>query len=192
MKKSVIAFILILGAVLTTALVAVDHYTAPRIRRNEELKIKTRVLEAMDIPHTDDDVESKFSESIEAVEIEGKIFYISSDGGAAFEISGSGVWGAISGILAVSTTDLATIRGITIIHQEETPGLGGRITEDEFLDGFKGKKLTPEIKILKPGQAKMENEVDGITGASLTCKAFQKLLNGEADKYLPLLRRLDR
>jgi len=192
MKKSVIAFVLILGAVLTTALVAVDHYTAPRIRRNEELKIKTRVLAAMDIPHADDDVESVFSDSIKAMEIEGKIFYISSDGGAAFEISGSGVWGAISCVLAVSSHDLATIRGITIIHQEETPGLGGRIAEKEFLDGFRDKNLTPEIRILKPGEAKMENEVDGITGASLTCKAFEKMLNSEAGRYLPLLRRLER
>ena len=47
--------------------------------------------------------------------------------------------------------DLKTIKGIAITHQEETPGLGGRIAEPEFLQSFTAKGLQPELRILAPG-----------------------------------------
>lgn len=191
-KISMIVFVLILGSVLTTALVAVDHYTDPRIKKNQAFKIKTRVLEALDIAYTKDNLEEKFLNNVEEKKIEEKSFYVSQDGSIAFEITGSGLWGRISGVLAVSSPDLETIKGITITHQEETPGLGGRIVEDEFLNGFKGKKLLPALTILPANKKAVgENEVDGITGATLTGKAFETILNTEAKKYLPLLRRIN-
>jgi Na+-transporting NADH:ubiquinone oxidoreductase subunit C len=189
-KISMIVFVLILGGVLTVALVAVDNYTEPRIMKNQELKIKTRVLGALGIPYTEDNVEKQFSENVETTEIENKKFYVSKDGNVAFEIGGSGLWGDITGVIAVSSVKQGTIKGITIIHQEETPGLGGRVAEDDFLSRFKGKKLLPALTILPATKkATGENEVDGITGATLTGKAFEKILNTEAMKYLPLLRR---
>ena len=189
-KISMIVFVLILGVILTTALVAVDHYTGPRIKKNQELKIKTRVLGVLGITYKKDNVEESFSENIEIRGIENKDFYVSKDGNIAFEIAGSGLWGEITGVLAVSSSDLETIEGIAIIHQEETPGLGGRIAEVEFLNTFKGKKLLPALTILPANKKAVgENEVDGITGATLTGKAFETILNTEAMKYLPLLRR---
>jgi Na+-transporting NADH:ubiquinone oxidoreductase subunit C len=189
-KISMILFVLILGVILTAALVAVDHYTEPRIKKNQERKIKTRVLGALGITYNEDNVEESFSGNIETRGIENKDFYVSKDGNIAFEIMGSGLWGDIKGILAVSSSNLETIKGIAIIHQEETPGLGGRIVEDGFLNTFKGKKLLPALTILPASKkAAGENEVDGITGATLTCKAFETILNAEAMKYLPLLRR---
>ncbi len=191
-KISMIVFVLILGSVLTTALVAVDHYTDPRIKKNQAFKLNTRILAALGIPYTKDTVEKKFLDNIEEKEIESKSFYVSQDGSIAFEITGSGLWGKISGVLAVSPPDLKTIKGITITHQEETPGLGGRITENEFLNRFKGKKLLPALTILPASKKAVgENEVDGITGATLTGKAFETILNTEAKKYLPLLRRIN-
>ena len=83
--------------------------------------------------------------------------------------------------------DLKTIKGITIIHQAETPGLGGRIAEPEFLDRFKGKDVFPSLMIERPGKANKNNEVDGITGATLSGKAFERILNREIKKYVPAL-----
>jgi Na+-transporting NADH:ubiquinone oxidoreductase subunit C len=182
-----IIFVLILGAILTSALVAVDNYTADRIKKNKEFKVKMRVLDALGIQYTKDSVEEKFSESVEAREIKGKIFYISQDGNISFEINGSGLWGPIQGILAMSS-DLETIKGISIIHQEETPGLGGRIAEREFLDTFVGKRISPEISVQPPGKASGENEVDGITGATLSSKAFERIINDQSKEYIPLFK----
>jgi len=43
------------------------------------------------------------------------------------------------------------IIGICIIHQEETPGLGGRMAEKEFLNPFRNKKMSPRIIAVRPG-----------------------------------------
>ena len=184
-----VVFVVILGSVLTSALVAVAYYTGPRIERNKVLKLKMSVLGALDISYTEDNVERQFSENVTMNEIKGTSFYVSKDGDIAFEIAGSGLWGPVSGVLALSS-DLETIKGITIIHQEETPGLGGRIAERDYLGRFKGKKLAPELRILAPGKAGAQagdNEVDGITGATLSSKAFERILNSESRKYIPLI-----
>jgi Na+-transporting NADH:ubiquinone oxidoreductase subunit C len=188
-KISMLVFVLILGAILTSALVAVDSYTATRIERNKTFKVKMRVLDALDIPYTKDDVEEKFSENVTTKEVKGVTFYTSQDGNTAFQISGSGLWGPVHGILAL-LPDLKspTIKGISIIHQEETPGLGGRIAEEDFLDKFRGKKISPELIIQPPGKANGENEVDGITGATLSSKAFERIINAQSKEYISLLK----
>lgn len=187
-KIMMIVFVLVLGTLLTSALLAVNYYTAPRIERNRMIKVKSSILKAFNIRYSRDEVETIFSENIKVIEKEGKKFYISKDGVIAFNISGSGLWGPIKGIFALEE-DLRTVAGLTLVQQEETPGLGGRIGEKEFLERFKGKTFVPEIKIVAPGKAKKENEVDGITAATMTCEAFQVLINNEVKKGLDIYRR---
>ena len=185
-KLFMLIFILILGTLLTGILVGVDYYMEPMIAKNKELKIKTSTLEAFDITHTRDAVEKIFSENIKTITIDDKLFYISRNNEIAFEISGSGLWGPIEGVMAI-LPDLRTIKGINIVQQEETPGLGGRIAEKDYLAKFKGKILSPGIKIMPVGKAVNENEVDGITGATMTSKAFEELVNSQSRKYLSLI-----
>ncbi|MFC1713880.1 FMN-binding protein [Candidatus Poribacteria bacterium] len=181
-KVLMVVFILILGAVLTTALVGVDYYTADRIKANKLFKLRTRVLDALNIPCAPAEVEAKFQGSVETKLIGEKNFYTSQDGNVAFEFNGSGLWGPIHGVLALSS-DLKTIKGLTIIHQEETPGLGGRISEADFLNKFRDKDISSGLVITPPDRASAVNEVDGITGATLTSKAFGAIINSQAKEY---------
>ncbi len=187
-KLMMILFVLILGTVLSTAIVSVDAFTAPLIEKNKVRKLRISVLKAMDIPYSKDKVDEVFSGNV-VTKKQGEIeFYVAQTGGdIAFEIYGSGLWGPIHGIIALGQ-DLKTIKGITIIHQEETPGLGGRIAEADFLDRFKAKNIFPRLIIQPPGKASRNNEVDGITGATLSCKAFEEILNDEIKKYVSVIR----
>ena len=185
-RLSMIAFVLILASALTGTLVVVDSYTAPIIKKNEELKEKISILEALGIPYDRDDVADAFEKSVTTVERKGQKFFVSRDKVVAFKYAGSGLWGPITGVIAMQP-DLKTISGITVIHQEETPGLGGRIKEKEFLDRFVSKRFEPQLVVVSPGKAAKVNEVDGITGATLSCKAFEKILNTELKRCLPLL-----
>ena len=183
----IIIFIVLLGSFLTALLVGVNYYTAPIIKKNEELKKKSSVLDAFDISYTKKNLEDVFSANIKVVKKGGKEFYISLSKEAAFGIKGSGVWGPIKGVIAFNP-DLESIKGITIIHQEETPGLGGRLSEKGYLAKFQGKKVIPALKIVPRGKAKGENEVDAITGATMTSKAFERLINNQVGKYLVLIK----
>lgn len=185
--SKIIIFVILLGSFLTTLLLWVNCYTAPIIKKNEELKLKASVLNALNVSYVEDDLEEVFSDNIKIVEKDNRVFYLSADKDVAFEIKGSGVWGPIEGIIAFFP-DLKRIKGITIIHQEETPGLGGRIGEPEYLAKFEGKMVLPDLRIVPQGRALKENEVDAITGATMTSRAFEELINTQAKKYLSLIK----
>lgn len=187
-KVRTVIFVLVLGSILTGALLGVDALTAGAIARNEERRLKLNVLDAFGIPHGDADIEALFDAQIEVRTIENKPFYWLQDQSVAFTFEGPGLWGPITGVMAVQP-DLDTIRGITVIHQEETPGLGARIGERSFLDTFKAKVLSPALVITAAGKAASNHEVDGITGATLSCRAIEGILNREAGKYVLLIKR---
>ena len=142
-KLTMILFVLVLGSILSTALVSVNAFTAPYIEKNKVIKLHISILEAMGIACSEDKIDKIFSESVMVKKRGEKEFYVDRNSeNIAFEIFGSGLWGPIHGVV-VLLPDLETIKGIEIIHQEETPGLGGRIAEAEFLDRFQTKKLQP-------------------------------------------------
>ncbi len=182
-----ILFVLVLGTILTATLVAVNYYTTPVIEKNEEIKKKSSVLDALGISYTREDVEQVFASHVKAEQKDGKTFYIAGSGDIAFNYSGAGLWGPITGIVALRP-DLKTIAGVTVIQQEETPGLGGRIAEQSYLDQFSGKVLAPALKVTAPGRAKADNEIDAITGATLTSNAFIAILNNQLEAYLSAYR----
>ncbi len=171
-----VLFLVIVVCVSTGMLNAIYTYTDPIVRRNEKLKIQRSVLEVFQIPHEEYNIQEIFGESVNAQTVEGMELYRSSSGSIAFEISGPGFWGTISTLIALEP-DLETIKGLKILESKETPGLGGRIADDWFQDQFRGKKLVPGLKIVPYGKAKELNEVDAITGATQTSKAFEKIIN---------------
>lgn len=191
-KIQMIVFVLVLGALLTSALVSVDAFTKPFIEANMAKKLQRSVLSAAGIEYSEDNLSEVFSENIKEIAYENGakgLFYMTGTGEVIFEFTGSGLQDQVSGAICMNA-DLETIKGIKIVKQNETPGLGGRIKDDDFLSQFKGKKLFPEFKIQSPGKAKGDNEVDGLTGATLSCNALEAMLNSESKKYIPVIKEI--
>lgn len=86
---------------------------------------------------------------------------------------GRGLWGGISGYLALKK-DFDTVYGSYFTHESETAGLGARIVEEQFQEKFIGKKAfsdTTFAKVALELTKKVEDnehQVDAITGATLT------------------------
>lgn len=59
-------------------------------------------------------------------------------------------------------------KAAAVLDQNETPGLGTNITDNKFLDQFKGKTLD-EIRLTKDG-----GKIDAITGATISSEAAVK------------------
>ena len=189
-KLLMIIFVLVLGSVLTAALIVVNNVTTPLIDAYNVQRIKMSVLDVLGIPYNEENLESVFYENVDEASKGAEILYISNNGDIAFEISGAGLWGPIEGVMGLNN-DRKTIKRIVIVRQEETPGLGGRIGEDEFLNRFLDKAVVPSLEIVAPGKAQNNNQVDGITGATMSVKAFEILLNTEVQRYLTLLSEED-
>ena len=186
-KILMLVFVLVCGTVLTAALVLVNQFTAPIIQKNEALKLKRNVLAALGIPHGEADVESVFAEKVKVVQAEGRALYRNEAGDTAFEFAGGGLWGPITGVVALSS-GLEEIRNLTIIHQEETPGLGSRIAERAHLDKFIGRTILPALASVGAGKAKKPTDVDAITGATLSSNAFVDVLNRNIAELLPIAK----
>jgi len=182
-----IVFVLVLGAAWTSLLVVVDQKTKPLIDAYEEEMVRKSVLETLGVRCEGQDVAQVFEQNVEKVKFGEKTVYKSKAGDVVFEIKGSGSQGPISGVMALEK-DLATIKGIKIVNNVETPGLGTRVLAKENLEKLKGKKFQPTLMFVAEGKAKEVCEVDGITGATLTGNAFRKILNEEREAYVKAIR----
>lgn len=68
------------------------------------------------------------------------------------------------------------ITGLYILDQKETPGLGNKIVTDAWRGQFLAKSTGQALTAVK-GQAKAGNEIDAITGATISSKAVADIIN---------------
>src|SRR3989338_8561410 len=180
-------FVLVMGTVSGAMLVGISAFTSPLIQKNEEFALKSAILDVLEVPHEKSTLLKIFDEQVKIIK-KGKLtFYNAADGSIAFEFRGSGLWGPIAGIISIEK-DLKTIRKIKVTYQEETPGLGGRIAEASYLKQFKNKEMLPRLVFMPEGKASGKNQVDAITGATGSSRAFEKLINENVQKYLAALK----
>lgn len=179
----IIIFVIVMGTVSGAMLTGVNTFTLPLIEKNEELKLKLAVLDVLEIPYQKDNLLELFSKNVKKVEKDKDIFFEGLDGSIAFTFRGPGLWGMIEGIASINP-DLKTIKSIKILHQEETPGLGARIADREYLAQFKSKEFIPKLNFVAEGKAAARNEVDAIAGATGSTTALEKLLNEALQKNI--------
>jgi len=76
--------------------------------------------------------------------------------------------------------DASKITGLYVLDQKETPGLGNKITEDNFQIQFKNKITDTPLKVVKSSN-NSENKISAITGATISsvsvCGIVNKTLN---------------
>lgn len=128
-----------------------------------------------------------------------KLLYLYKPGGVlksyVVPIEGYGLWDIIKGYIALDSSDVNTVKGVSFYEHHETPGLGARITEAWFREQWKDKKIFDddgELVSIKVAKGKAENEVspaqlphyvDGISGATLTGKGINFFLKRDLERY---------
>lgn len=111
-----------------------------------------------------------------------------------FPFSGRGFWDTIKGYIAFDAEN-RKIAGVDFTKHNETPGLGGRISEQSFKARFADRKISNTAKtffnIVPEGSARPDHneEIDGLTGATETSRAVETLINDAIRNYLPILEK---
>jgi len=111
-------------------------------------------------------------------------------------IHGKGLFSTLYGFIALKA-DKQTIVGLKFYEQGETPGLGGEVENPRWLALWPGKKLLddkgqPALTLVKGG-SKNDFQVDALSGASMTTRGLQKMIDywlGEQGFY-QFLKNLD-
>jgi electron transport complex protein RnfG len=78
--------------------------------------------------------------------------------------------------------------GMAILESRETPGLGDKIYKDAaFVANFDDLAVAPEIVAVKKGTKSKPNEIDAITGATISSKAVVRIINEGNTRWLKKL-----
>lgn len=100
--------------------------------------------------------------------------------GYAFTLSANGYGGAVKCVVGIDKSGKITAVEITDVSNE-TPGLGQNAGRASFTDQFKGKSKNNPLSVVKSGAK--ENEVQAVTGATITSKAVTSSVNLAMELY---------
>lgn len=167
------------GGVLATW----DGFTKPRIEKLRLAELKAAISDVLP-PY-------KFYHEVMK---DGMTLYIGKGAdnqpvGIAFEAIGSGFQGKIAIMVGVQP-GFSKLTGIKVLEQVETPGLGTRIVEDPskkanpfwFSQQFKGVEVDPKIFLVKNKKPTRPNQIQAITGATISSTAVVRVLNESIEK----------
>lgn len=128
------------------------------------------------------------------------VFVIKTESGNVFvvPVRGKGLWGPIWGYIAIAD-DGKTVVGTSFSHKSETPGLGGEITKDKFRSQFKNKTIFDDngafvsVQVVKGGVARShanpQHAVDAMSGATITSRGVDNMLNTCLKLYVPFFQK---
>ena len=178
-----IIFMALVTAIFITVLAGLNFVTADTISFNQESQLQQKILYIFDIlPEggMEKDIERVFNESViekEWGELRG---YALIQGGKetayAIPINGAGLWGSITGYVGLNK-DYTEIIGIEFVTQSETPGLGGRISENSYKDQYRGIDISGKTDNFIISSPQPDSNVDAIAGATQTSAAVVKIVN---------------
>jgi len=182
-KIWMMTMLLIMAVVCSSALALVSIITSPVIDKNFEISKMKTILGVFNVSFdekNDNSVMEIYKKRIAENDRNGLSVYTDSETGAeAVLMSGGGFQGNIEVVVALNGT---TISGFKVVKQVETPGLGARISEDDFQKSFVGKEVSKGIKMVNSGNAG-KSEFDAITGATETSRALEKIINQGLDSF---------
>lgn len=122
------------------------------------------------------------------------------DGAYAISLQGAGLWGPISGYLALDPK-AREVTGATFFAPKETPGLGAEITKDAFKQQWVGEQIVDNsgnkqaIRVVKGDSEVICSDdpkhcVDGVSGATITSRGVDAMVGQALTWYDPYLQKL--
>ncbi len=106
--------------------------------------------------------------------------------GYAFIAEGPGFQAKIKMMVGLNF-EFKKLLGMKVLEQLETPGLGNKIVKEKFTDQFQGLAFTPKIEYLKNKKPEKDNQIQAITGATISSKAVVNAINKRVKIIMDIL-----
>jgi Na+-transporting NADH:ubiquinone oxidoreductase subunit C len=184
------AYIIIYSAILVVIvaflLAFVYQALKPMQDANVALDVKKQILYSLNIRNLDGaEAEAKYADVVKAeAEMDGRKYYMCNIDGEnvmVVELKGMGLWGGISGYIALHNQQQPTVYGAYFNHESETAGLGAEIKDSQaWQEKFIGKRVYGEnydvvLSVVKKVDDPV-TQVDCVTGATLTSNGVDAML----------------
>ncbi|MBN2572200.1 MAG: FMN-binding protein [Ignavibacteriales bacterium] len=177
----------VIGIISGGFLMKINEWAEPKIDEHRKTATEEAIFK----------VQQK-AKSYEKVNVDKELYKVYDENknpiGFALPFVGNGFQGKIRVIIGIAD-DLEKLTGIQVLEQVETPGLGTKIVEDPskkgnefwFPNQFIDLSVKPEIKWIKGIAPDEPNEVEAITGATISSKSLIQIINNGIE-YLQSLR----
>ncbi len=162
---------------------------------NVALDTQKQILNSLNLRDLDNaTAAAKYKEVVKAEkEVDGQKYYecvLNGEKKTVYSVKGMGLWGGISGFIAVDA-DGNTVYGAYFNHEGETAGLGAEIKDNvKWQEKFQGKKIHKDgqagiaLGVEKDAPAGDPNNVDAVTGATLTSNGVNQMLKEGLAKFI--------
>ena len=189
-SAKMIIVLTVIAALSGGILAAWDSYTAPKIALHREAALQAAIKQVL--PPFD---------SLTTRHTDRQTFYFAHQAdsvvGVAFEAVGNGFQGQIRMMVGFQP-NLKTMTGLQVLEQVETPGLGTRIADDPsnktnahwFTQQFRGLTPLPEIIAIKNAKPSKSNEIQAITGATISSQSVVRIMNQQIETACTGLKQL--
>lgn len=184
------------GAIAGLLIVIAFVWAQPRIDAYKAKHLEQAVHEVMGAPKTIKSLflyQGAFTASVPAGTDTTKLERVFEGRDADGKLMGYGIIGAEPGFGDIVTVLFAydpgkdRLIGMTVLDNKETPGLGDKIAKDSsFIRSFRDRDL-PLLGVKKGQEKGKQNEVDMITGVTISSRAVIGIINRRLDKVKPLL-----
>ena len=194
-----IIYSVVLVVVVAFLLAFVSQALKAKQDTNVALDLKKQILASLNIRDLDDkkaeETYRQVVKSEEKINQEFPIYRCELNGEVKYVIplKGMGLWGPISCFISLNA-DKETVFGAYFNHESETAGLGAEIKDNlNWQKQFQGKKLFKEgnkKEIALAVRKKVEEpstQVDGVTGATLTCDGVTLMFKNGLAQYTDFL-----
>ena len=184
----IIIYSSILVIVVAFLLAFIFKALKPMQDANVALDQKKQILYSLNIRGLDGhEAEAKYAEVVKEEKTEnGQTVYLCNVNGedvCVFAMKGMGLWGGISGFVAIHDQDGPTVYGAYFNHESETAGLGAEIKDSQaWQEKFIGKKVFKDgnddvaLSVVKKVEDP-QTQVDCVTGATLTSNGVNDMIH---------------
>ncbi len=158
--------LVVIAVVVAAAMGAVNQLTEPLIAENSEKSLK----EALAVVLQADDYQLQEGIGTEETQVYAAI----KDGvpnGICVLTTVTGYGGDVQVLTGVGQDNKVT--GVKILSHSETPGLGANAEKEPFISQYRGKSGSLSVSKVEP----KENEIQAISGATITSKAVTEAVN---------------
>lgn len=183
-----VVYMIVLTAICAFLLGLLSEFTRPAVAANREIEVQSAILDSVGIEYTEENIGTIFDETVTELDAE-RLIYKIDDGasiqGYSFYYIGGALWGDVEGYIGI-TEDYSELLGVSITNNNETPGLGGRITETWFLEQFRGIPVVEgDFIVYSPNQGA---NMDAISGATQTSASFRTMIINSVHEFIDTMQ----
>lgn len=199
MKTNSNSYTIIYSAIIVVVVAFLLAFVSSSLKdtqdKNVALDTQKQILNSLNLRNLDNETAAaKYNEVVkERKTADGDTYYECNLDGqkkTVYPVKGMGLWGGISGFIAVDA-DNNTVYGVYFNHEGETAGLGAEIKDNvKWQEKFQGKKIHKDgaagiqLGVKKDAPAADPNNVDAVTGATLTSNGVDQMLKEGLAKFI--------